>query len=158
VAGPAGRALVYKAFVGEYLYWNLTPHNAIELASESPLLVSGWSEARNRHGPPTYRWAFYPQACVRLPLLDGPTKKGLRTVVTARAPGGLAGQTMSAALNGRTVLEQAALTEDWTDVSFLLPAPALAAGENLLCLRFDKALPGDDGSRVAAAVLQIKLP
>ena len=119
------------------------------------MLSGGWSEAQNREGPPTFRWALFPQACVRFPL-DRPAIP-LRTVVTARAPGRLEGQTMTVALNG-TVLKQTALGDEWADVPVTLPLALLAPGENLLCLHFSEGLPEAEGGRRAAAVSRIQLP
>jgi hypothetical protein len=41
---------------------------------------------------------------------------------------------------------------------FTIPASALVPGENRLCFRFSRALPGEEGTRVAAAVSVIQLP
>jgi hypothetical protein len=155
VGGRRGRALAYKFFVGKFFYWNTHLDGTIDLSRIEPRFLSGgWSEAQNREGPPTFRWAIYPQACVRFPL-DRPAIP-LRTVVTARAPARLDGQTMTIALNG-TVLKQAALAVEWTDVPVTLPLERLTPGENLLCLHFSESLSEADGRR-AAAVSRIQLP
>ena len=156
VAGRRGRALAYKFLVGRYFYWNTNLDGTIDLSRGDPRYLSGgWSEAQNREGPPTFRWALFPQACVRFPL-DRPVIP-LRTVVTARAPNRLDGQTMTISLNG-TVLRQAALGPEWAEVPVTLPLERLAPGENLLCLGFSDALPEQDGVRRAAAVSRIQLP
>jgi len=156
VGGRRGRALAYKFFVGKFFYWNTHLDGTIDLSRIEPRYLSGgWSEAQNREGPPTFRWALFPQACVRFPL-DRPAIP-LRTVVTARAPGRLEGQTMTVALNG-TVLKQTALGDEWADVPVTLPLALLAPGENLLCLHFSEGLPEAEGGRRAAAVSRIQLP
>jgi hypothetical protein len=156
VGGPRGRALAYKFFVGRFFYWNTHLDGTIDLAREDPRYLSGgWSEPQNPEGPPTFRWALYPQACVRFPL-DRPAIP-LRTVVTARAPNRVESQTMTIALNG-TVLKQAALGHDWTEVPVTLPLERLWPGENMLCLHFSDAPPGPEGDRHAAAVSRIQLP
>jgi hypothetical protein len=155
VMGPAGRALAYKFFVGEYFYWNLNLAGTIDLAgTDRRYLAGGWSAPENREGPPTFRWATYPQACVRFPL-DRPPQD-LRTVITARAPGRLTAQTMSVTLNGRAV-QQVSLAREWADVRVTLPLDLLAPGENMLCLRFSEALPEAEGAK-AAAISRIQLP
>jgi hypothetical protein len=156
VAGRRGRALAYKFFVGKFFYWNTHLDGTIDLSRIDPRYLSGgWSEAQNREGPPTFRWALYPQACVRFPL-DRPAI-ALRTVVTARAPSRLEGQTMTIALNG-TALKQAALGREWAEVPVTLPLELLWPGENLLCLHFSEAVPEVDGVRQAAAVSRVQLP
>jgi len=156
VAGPRGRALAYKLFVGEFLYWNLNLSGTLDLAgADEHYLAGGWSPPRNRSGPPTFRQALYPQACVRLPL-DEPLRP-LPAVITLRAPERLPQQTVTIVLNGH-VLKQGGLGPEWQDVSVTLPAERLHTGENLLCLRFSGALPSEDGSAVAAAVSRIQLP
>jgi hypothetical protein len=155
VAGPRGRALAYKFFAGEFLYWNLNLAGTIDLGSGDTRYLAGeWSGPENREGPPNFRWAGKEGACVRFPL-DRP-EQDLRTVITARAPGRLESQTMSVALNG-AVLKQAPLGRDWDDVTVVLPVHLLTPGENLLCLRFSAALPEQEGAR-AAAVSRIQLP
>jgi hypothetical protein len=58
-------------------------------------------------------------------------------------------------LNGATH-GSADLGADWTALRFALPAEALRAGENDLCLRFARGRPsGDD--RPAAAVAEVRL-
>jgi hypothetical protein len=155
VGGRRGRALAYKFFVGKFFYWNTHLDGTLDLSRIEPRYLSGgWSEAQNREGPPTFRWALYPQACVRFPL-DRP-EIPLRTVVTARAPGRLENQTMTIALNG-TVLKQSALGDEWAEVPVTLPLEVLSPGENLLCLHFSEGLPEAEGRR-AAAVSRIQLP
>jgi hypothetical protein len=155
LAGPRGRALAYKFFAGEFFYWNTNLAGTIDLGTgDARYLTGSWSGPENREGPPTFRWAQQPVACVRFPL-DHP-ETDLRTVITARAPGRLESQTMSIDLNG-AVLKQAPLTREWGDVTVVLPVHLLAPGENQLCLRFSEALPEQEGSR-AAAVSRIQLP
>jgi len=81
----------------------------------------------------------------------------LRAFISARAPHGLDGQTMSVLVNVAVVAESP-LGDEWRDVPFTIPASALVPGENRLCLRFSRALPGEEGLRVAAAVSVIQLP
>ena len=155
VAGVRGRAFAYKFFAGEFFYWNLNLAGTIDLGTGDPrYLTGGWSGPENREGPPNFRWAAREGACVRFPL-DHP-EQDLRTVITARAPGRLEGQTMSVDLNG-AALKQAPLTRDWTDVTVVMPVHLLLPGENMLCLRFSAALPESEGSK-AAAVSRIQLP
>jgi hypothetical protein len=155
VAGRRGRALAYKFFAGEFFYWNTNLAGTIDLgAGDARYLTGSWSGPENREGPPTFRWAMQPVACVRFPL-DHP-ETDLRTVITARAPGRLDSQTMSIDLNG-AVLKDAPLGREWGDVVVVLPVHLLAPGENQLCLRFSAALPEQEGSR-AAAISRIQLP
>jgi hypothetical protein len=46
----------------------------------------------------------------------------------------------------------------WARTGATIPASALVPGENRLCFRFSRALPGEEGTRVAAAVSVIQLP
>lgn len=155
VLGRRGKAVAYKYFAGEFLYWNLNLSGTIDLGTGDPRYLAGaWSAPENREGPPNFRWASREGSCVRFPL-DRP-EQDLRTVITVRAPGRLESQTMAVDLNG-AVLKQAALSREWTDVTVVLPVHLLTPGENLLCLRFSEALPEQDGSR-AAAVSRIQLP
>lgn len=153
LAGPRGRALIYKALVGEFLYWNLNPDGVIDLAKGEPrYLAGGWSGPENQKGPPSFRWALYPQSCIRFPL-EAPARD-LDMIVTARAPGRLQGQTMTLVLN-QAFLKRTELDRDWSDVAVTLPMANLVPGENTLCLQFGQGLPGN---QVAAAVSRIKLP
>jgi hypothetical protein len=83
--GQQARALAYKLFVGEYVYGNINPAGTIDVPTDTRYLTGGWSRPENREGPATFRWATFPEACVRLPL--DPPFQDLRTVITARAPG-----------------------------------------------------------------------
>jgi hypothetical protein len=155
VAGDRGRALLYKALVGEYFYYNLHLDGTIDLAaSRQDVLASGWSDLSRREGWPLFRWALYPEACVRVPLL---APIDLRVAVTARAPGRIDGQGMGLFANGAAA-GRADLGHEFADHAFLVPAAALRAGENLLCLRFDRAAPGEAEGGAAAAVTRIQLP
>jgi hypothetical protein len=155
VAGRRGRALAYKFFAGEFFYWNTNLAGTIDLGSgDARYLTGSWSAPENKEGPPTFRWAQAPVACVRFPL-DRP-ETDLRTVITARAPGRLESQTMSIDING-AVLKDAPLGREWSDVTVVLPVHLLAPGENQLCLRFSEALPEQEGLR-AAAISRIQLP
>jgi hypothetical protein len=152
--GKRARALAYKLFVGEYVYRNINPGGTIDLATDTRYLTGGWGGPENREGPPNFRWAAYPRACVRFPL--DPPLQDLRAVITARAPGRLPEQTVAFELNGQE-LSRSPLGREWNDLPAVLPAAVLVPGENLLCLRFSASLPEQDGHR-AAAVSRIQLP
>jgi len=153
--GTRGRAAVYRVLVGEFFYDNVAPSGTIEVgALDSPFLLEGWSAPRRREGWPGFRWAMSPAACARVPLEEPVPLHGF---ISARAPHGLDGQTMSVVVNGAVVAESP-LGEDWREVPFTIPASALLPGENRLCFRFSRALPGEEGTRVAAAVSVIQLP
>jgi hypothetical protein len=153
VAGSAGRGLAYRIFVGQYLYHHLLLDGRIDMADAAPrFLASGWSAPRQLRSARPFRLAHHPEACVRLPL-SGPAD--LRAVLTARAPAALVPQTMSVAVNGRLV-ETHTLSSEWREVPFTLPAAQLFSGENIVCFRFARRLPGPDG--VAAAVARLQLP
>ena len=62
--------------------------------------------------------------------------------------------------NGNT-LSSALLSSEWTEIPFVIPEEALVPGENVVCLRFATATPGEvDGveGKVAALVERIQLP
>ena len=70
--GPTGRAFAYNAFVGEYMYFNLAEEGFFDLARPHLLyLTGGWSDPANQAGPPRYRTASFPRACLRFPLMVG---------------------------------------------------------------------------------------
>jgi hypothetical protein len=154
VAGDRGRALAYKYFSAEYLYTGFSPDGAIALASaDERILAGGWSSRGEREEGPAYRWALFPEACLHLPL-DETEDRTL--TVTARAPRRVMPQSLTAVLNGR-VLGAASLGPEWRESGFPAPATVLVPGENLLCLRFSAALPGEEGARAAAAVAVVRL-
>jgi hypothetical protein len=153
VAGDRGRALAYKAFVGEYLYYNLNLDGTIRVAdSEERLLVSGWSSPR-RNADPVFRWGYFPRSCVELPL---ETPFGLRLTLTARTPRRLAPHEVTVTLN-EAPLARVVLDEEWREHALELPEARLRAGVNLLCLEYTKHLPGE-GGLVSAAVSRLQLP
>jgi hypothetical protein len=155
VAGDYGREIAYKFFVGEYLYVNINPSGTIDLGNpdDARHLGGGWSQAVNGTGPPTFRWAALPRACVRFALLDVPSAD-FPALITARAPGRLGTQDMRVELNGKG-LASVTLQRELSTTRVSL-SPALLAGENVLCLAFDRSARGDPSR--AAAVSQIQLP
>ena len=64
--------------------------------------------------------------------------------------------------NGRRLVYTAGDTEFIvsrpSDVPVFVEARHLVPGENTLCLRFSRALPGEPGNRAAAGVWEIQLP
>jgi hypothetical protein len=152
--GARGRALAYRALSGEYVYTG-NPAGTIALAdADERVLLGGWgTRARRADGPP-YRWALYPRACLRL-ALEQPFE--LPVSLTIRAPGRAGEQRLTLSANGRAV-GAAAVGPEWRELPFLIPAAALLPGENELCLGFSTALPGEDGTRAAAAVATLQLP
>lgn len=152
-AGPAGRGLAYKVFVGQYLYRDLLLDGRLDLADADPrFLASGWSPPRGRRSARPFRLAHHPEACVRLPFQE---PADLPAVLTARAPKAIVPQTMSITVNGWPVATRT-LGDEWRRVEFTLPAARLWSGENSVCFRFSRRLPGPDG--VAAAVATLQLP
>jgi hypothetical protein len=155
LAGARGRAIAYKALVGEYFYVSgFHPGGTILLPGDDHLLLEGWSAPHRRPDGPGFRWALHPEACVRVPL-ESPIE--LPVVVTARAPRGAEPQVLSLAMNG-TVVGTAPVDAEWCDLPFTVPVDASVPGENRLCLRFLNAAPGEAGGRAAAAVWRIQLP
>lgn len=152
--GQRGYNLAYKIFVGEYLYRTLLLDGTIDLATTDPrFLASGWSEPRvNR--TPTYRWAYYPRACLRLPLSE---PFDLRTSVLARTPPEIPRQNVTVVVNG-TFFMNATLTPEWRELPFTVPERMLRGGENFLCLQFQEHLPGEPERQIAAAVSRVQLP
>jgi hypothetical protein len=153
VAGDEGRALAYKIFSGEYVYSGLDPTIFLRSIDEK-FLLRGWHTASRRTAQPSYRRALYPEACVAVPL-DGLFP--LRVSVTARAPEGLANQTIALAVNERPV-GTSDLRVEWRDIPFLVPEQSLIRGKNAFCLRFTQALSSPDEPPVAALVEKIQLP
>jgi len=156
--GARGRALAYQIFSAEYFYTRFNRSGTIDLRTAGPdYLLQGWSTGSRRRAPRPFRRARFPEACVRIPLQE---PFDLRTVVTARAPDGLASQTVTVTLNGET-LTSVGLPNEWRDIRFTMPERILVPGENTLCLRFGEALPPADRAsapRVAAHVARIQLP
>lgn len=153
--GPRGRALAYKYFAGEYFYTTFNRGGTIDLwNADERYLTRGWSSRSRRQEEVPFRWALYPEACVRIPL-DDPFD--LPVTISARAPQAAQPQLMTVLVNERP-LGAALLTPDWTDVLIPIPARNLLPGENALCLRFSNALPGPPGGRAAAAISRIQLP
>jgi hypothetical protein len=158
LGGPRLRNVAYMFFVGEYFYWNTNLSGTIDMAApEGRYLSGGWSPPHRRPSWPAFRWAYYPKACVRVPL---ETPLDLRITVTARAPSRLPNQAMGLSMNHGPVLWRP-LPADWTEVPFLIPAAMSSPGENLLCVNFSEHVPteeGEEGKAVAAAVTRIQLP
>ena len=153
VAGVEGRALAYKGFSAEYFYGGLNPSGTILLRSaDERFLLRGWHTGSRRTARPTYRRALHPEACVVVPLN---ALFPLRVSVTARAPDGLANQTLAMAVNDH-VVGSGPLGVEWQEIAFLVPEESLVPGENAFCLRFTAALAGE--SPVAALVEKIQLP
>jgi len=81
----------------------------------------------------------------------------LRVTVSARAPDGLAHQTLALAVNDR-VVGSSSLGSDWQELPFLVPEEHLVRGKNELCLRFGLGLSIPEEPAVAALVEKIQLP
>jgi hypothetical protein len=156
LAGPRGRALAYSFFSGEYMFTSANPTGALELAEAGEReLERGWASPPVRRREPPFRWAHFPEACVRWPLVS-PIDRALE--VWARAPRLARPQAMTLVVNLR---EQgtAELGADWAGHRFEVPAHAFQPGPNRLCLRFRNAAPGArEDARVAAAVARIGRP
>lgn len=154
IAGPRGSALAYKALVGEYLYYNLMLDGSIELAHvPERFLAGGWSWPR-RGASPSFRWALYPRACVRLPL-EQPAD--LRAAILARGPDSIPQQEVSVVLNDALIAKRR-LSPDWQELELVLAAERMKPGENLLCLEFAAPARAPGGDPVGAAVSRIQLP
>lgn len=154
LAGSRGRALAYRVFSAEYFYTRFYPTGTIELPRADDLLVSGWSAPRRPAGEPGFRWALYPEACVRVPLEE---PIDLQATLDLRAPRQAQPQTIAVTLNGREVMASTPLGTEWAEVPLAIEAGALVPGENLVCLRFGNAARGGEGGSVAAAVHEIRL-
>jgi hypothetical protein len=152
VAGPAGRAFAYGLFDGRLFFSNSVHDGVVDLADpEQPFLTGAWSRPINEAGPPAFRQAFLPRACVRVPLYR---PVDLTARITARTPARLGLQAMAVTLNDQPVGRRP-IDVEWSEASVPLPASAMIPGENLLCLEFAAALPGPPGQRVAALVRRI---
>ena len=116
--------------------------------------MNGWSTRGRLPGRPDFRWALFPEACVRIPL-EAPFD--LRVTIEAFAPPAAQPQTMSVTVNDVSV-GAGALGPEGTRVPVFIEARHLVPGENILCLRFSNALPGDPETRAAAGVWEIQLP
>ena len=155
IAGERGRAFAYDFFSAEYFYTSFNRNGRIYLRSaDERYLMHGWYTPSRRIARRTFRRALYPEACVRIPLLE---PFPLRITVTARAPEGVEPQTMTVRMNGHEVTSRS-LTVDWSETRFLVPEGRLVPGENALCLGFDNALPEKNNRRVAAFVERVQLP
>ena len=157
VAGPRGRALAYKALQAEYFYTAFNRGGTIapaDPAAQERYLLNGWSTRGRLPGRPDFRWALFPEACVRIPL-EAPFD--LRVTIEAFAPPAAQPQTMSVTVNDVSV-GAGALGPEGTRVPVFIEARHLVPGENTLCLRFSNALPGDPETRAAAGVWEIQLP
>jgi hypothetical protein len=158
VFGPRGRAIAYKVLDAEYFYGELNRSGTILVRdADERYLLHGWGTPSRRVASPAFRRALFPEACVRIPL-DEPFP--LRVSVSARAPDGVENQSLTMVANGNT-LSSAPLSSEWTELPFVIPEEALVPGENVVCLRFATALPGEvDGGEgeVAALVERIQLP
>jgi hypothetical protein len=157
VFGPRGRAFVYDVFQAEYFYTSFNPGGTIAPAGDQAperYLLGGWAKRGRRESGPDFRWAMAPAACVRAPL-EAPFD--MEIGVLAFAPAGAAPQSMALAVNG-TEVGAAELGPDWHEAHFTVPRIRLVPGENELCLRFSKAMPEQDGVKIAAGVARIQLP
>ena len=155
VAGDEGRALAYKIFSAEYFYAGLNPSGSIFLRSiDEKFLLRGWNRGSRRTARRTYRRALYPEACVAVPL---DALFPLRVTVAARAPDGLAHQTLALAVNDR-VVGSSSLGSEWQELPFLVPEENLIRGKNDFCLRFGHGLSDPEEPPVAALVEKIQLP
>lgn len=154
LAGPAGRALAYKYFVGEYLFADVARDGRLVLAeTAAPVLASGWMPVRREADERPHRWARYPESCLSIPLEE---PLPLPVTVTARALRKAQPQVMSLVVNG-TFIGSAPLGPEWSEARWSLPAERLVAGENAFCLRFRASAPGREGQQPAAAVAEVRL-
>jgi hypothetical protein len=157
LAGPRGRALAYKALQAEYFYSGFNRGGTIAPAdpgAQERYLLHGWSTRGSLPGRPEFRWALFPEACLRIPL-EAPFD--LRVTIEAFAPAAAQPQAMTVAVNGTTV-GAGVLGPEGDRVPVFVEARHLVPGENTLCLRFNNALPGEPWTRAAAGVWEIQLP
>jgi hypothetical protein len=157
LAGPRGRALAYKALQAEYFYTAFNRGGTIapaDPAAQERYLLNGWSTRGRSPGRSDFRWALFPEACVRVPL-EAPFD--LRVTIDAFAPPAAQPQTLRVTVNG-VVVGTGALAPEGSRVPVFIEARQLVPGENTLCLRFSNALPGEPGTRAAAGVWEIQLP
>jgi hypothetical protein len=103
---------------------------------------------------PTYRWALYPESCLRLPLAR---PFDLRTSVLVRTPPEIPRQNVTVVVNHR-FFENRTITSEWREIEFTVPAALLRGGENFLCFRFEQHLAEESGPPIAAAVSRVQLP
>ena len=155
--GPGARNLIYRAFVGLFVYGNYRPGGDLDLATLEPrFLRPGWSEVQQWDDGSAFRYLLFPEACIVIPL-DQPFD--LRGFVRARAPARIQEQRLTLSLNGHT-LSTAELPASWTDIPFEAPERFWRPGENEFCVRAAKKRPGDEGDDLAfaAAVVRVQLP
>lgn len=155
--GPRARDLVYRAFVGLFVYENYRPGGEFDLATLEPrFLKGGWSEARQWDDGAAFRYLLFPEGCIVIPLNE---PFDLRGFVRARSPARIENQRVTLILNGRP-LSEADLPARWTDLPFEAPERFWRSGENEFCVRAAKRRPGDEGDDLAyaAAVVGIQLP
>ncbi len=155
VGGPPGRALIYKALSAEYVYTRFNRNGIFNLAEgDERWLGPGWAPFANRREEVPFRWALYPRACIQVPL-ERPIPLPLE--VLARAPRKALPQRMTMAINEITV-GGFDLTSAWDTYRIEVPAERAVSGQNLLCLAFSNAAPGEEeNGRAAAAVSRIAL-
>jgi hypothetical protein len=152
--GPRGSALAYSFFSGEYFYvGHFNPSGTIDLAQTSESELSGgWSAPRRPREGPSFRWAVFPEACARIPLLQ---PFDFEAIVTIRAPRRVQPQHMTVLMNGHELAE-VVVGPEWAEIPFAVAAEHQQPGENYLCLRFSRKAVGGRG--VSAAVSRIQLP
>jgi len=156
VAGPRGRALAYRTLQAEYFYTAFNRGGTIAVADPTAperYLLSGWSTRGRLAGHPDFRWALFPEACVRIPLEE---PFDLRLEIEAFAPEAAQPQTMTVLANGAPV-GAGLLAPEGSRVNVFIPEGRLVPGENRLCLRFSNGVPGGEG-RAAAGVWTVQLP
>ena len=143
----------YDFFAGEYVFGAIAHGGSLSLAhADDRTIGTGFSPPAWREGGPAFRWALYPEACLMLPLRGD--EQTAAVGVLARAPRKALPQEMTLLLNG-TARGRAALASEWTSLRFPVPPEAFRPGENQLCLRFTRALPGE--ASAAAAVAEVRL-
>jgi len=153
--GARGRAFVYDTFVAQYLELKQPDDGSIEMGQPTlRYLAGGWSPAVNRTGPPQFRSAYYPRACLQLPLM---VAAPLRARIEAKAPARITEQTVALVMNGHPSPAQA-LASGWTALVFDLPREHARPGENTLCLQFSAgAQKHEEERRFAAHVRRVVL-
>ena len=153
--GARGRAAAYDVLAGEYLFGAIGRDGSLNLAAADDRTIgSGFSPPTRREDGPAFRWALYPEACLTLPLRGdlSLTAVGL----FARAPRRAQPQAVTLVLNDAE-RGRSDLGTEWTALRFAVPAEAFLPGENRLCLRFARGLPGEGEDRPAAAVAEVRL-
>jgi len=153
--GPPGRALIYKVFSAEYVYTRFNRNGIFNLAEgDERWLGPGWAPFANRREEVPFRWALYPRACIQIPL-EAPIP--LPIEMLARAPRKALPQHMTVAVN-EVPVGGFDLTYLWNTYRVEVPRERAVSGQNLLCLSFSNAAPGDEeNGRAAAAVSRIAL-